>query len=102
MGFVKERLFKCTARDFKTELKEGDLLDNGIINWNNKYFQRIDSKIKNNPCFTCSILPLCGGGCSQVSLENQDVDYCVKDFDENKKLDIVKNKFQFTLYKSNA
>ena len=95
-------VFKCTARDFKTELKEGDLLDNGIINWNNKYFQRIDSKIKNNPCFTCSILPLCGGGCSQVSLENQDVDYCVKDFDENKKLDIVKNKFQFTLYKSNA
>ena len=95
-------VFKCTARDFKTELKEGDLLDNVIINWNNKYFQRIDSKIKNNPCFTCSILPLCGGGCSQVSLENQDVDYCVKDFDENKKLDIVKNKFQFTLYKSNA
>ncbi len=45
-------VFKCTARDFKTELKEGDLLDNGIINWNNKYFQRIDSKIKNNPCFS--------------------------------------------------
>lgn len=94
-------VFKCTARDFKTSLKEGDLLDDGTIMWNEKYYQRLNSKIKNIPCLSCSILPICGGGCSQISMENENEEYCIKDFDENKKLEIVKNKFQFTLYKYN-
>lgn len=90
-------VFKCTARDFNSSSKEGDLLENGIIKWNEKYSTRLDAKIKNTPCFSCSILPVCGGGCSQISIENSDVDYCVKDFDENKKLNVVKNKFMFFL-----
>lgn len=90
-------VFKCTARDFNSSSKEGDLLENGIIKWNDKYSARLDAKIKNTPCFSCSILPVCGGGCSQISVENSDVEYCVKDFDENKKLNVVKNKFMFFL-----
>lgn len=87
-------VFKCTARDFKSAIKEGDLLESGEIKWNNKYFKRLEAKIKNEPCFNCKILPICGGGCSQISLENEGKNYCVKDFDESKKIQIVKNRFK--------
>ena len=86
-------VFKCTARDFASAIKEGDLLDDGLIEWNEKYNKRLESKIKNKPCFTCKILPICGGGCSQISMENEGKEYCVKNFDENRKLQLVKNRF---------
>jgi len=41
----------------------------------------------------CKILPICGGGCSQHAVENENVDYCVFDYDEEAKMRIVKNKF---------
>jgi len=85
--------FKCTARDFTTNNSEGKLGDNGHIAWNEKYEKRLASKFKNKPCLECAILPICGGGCSQQALEHEGVDYCVNDFDENKKLQLVKNKF---------
>ena len=75
------------------KIKEGDLLDDGLIEWNEKYNKRLESKIKNKPCFTCKILPICGGGCSQISMENEGKEYCVKNFDENRKLQLVKNRF---------
>jgi uncharacterized protein len=39
------------------------------------------------------VLPICGGGCSQISMENEGKEYCVKNFDENRKLQLVKNRF---------
>ncbi len=90
-------VFKCTARDFKSENKEGELLDNGTIEWNSKFYERMDSKFKNPPCLVCKILPICNGGCSQSALENIGQDYCVNDFDENKKIEIVRNKFLNTI-----
>jgi uncharacterized protein len=86
-------VFKCTARDFTTSNSEGKLEDDGTIVWNEKLATRLSSKFKNKPCLECRILPMCGGGCSQQAIEHQGVDYCVFDFDENKKLDVVKNKF---------
>jgi uncharacterized protein len=86
-------VFKCTARDFKSENKEGDLLENGVIEWNSKFDERMDAKFKNPPCLECKILPICNGGCSQNALENMGQDYCINDFDENKKTEIVKSKF---------
>ena len=85
--------FKCTARDFTTKNSEGLLDENGHIRWSDKYEKRLNSKFKNKPCLECAILPMCGGGCSQQALEHEGVDYCVHDFDENKKLQLVKNKF---------
>ncbi len=85
--------FKCTARDFTTKNSEGVLNEFGSIDWNEKYEKRLNSKFKNKPCLECAILPMCGGGCSQQALEHEGVDYCVNDFDENKKLQLVKNKF---------
>jgi uncharacterized protein len=74
-----------TAKDF--------LNDSGEIIWGPKYEKRLNSKFKNKPCLECAILPMCGGGCTQQALENEGRDYCVNDFDENKKLQLVKNKF---------
>ena len=86
-------VFKCTARDFNSENKEGILQEEGMIEWNEKFDIRMNAKFKNPPCLECKILPICNGGCSQNAIENLGKDYCVNDFDENKKLDIVKNKF---------
>jgi len=86
-------VFKCTARDFTTGNSEGILKSGGFIEWNEKLEKRLDSKFKNRPCLECPILPLCGGGCTQQAIEHENVDYCVYDFDDNKKLEVVKNKF---------
>lgn len=86
-------VFKCTARDFNSENKEGVLQEDGLIEWNEKFDLRMNAKFKNPPCLDCKILPICNGGCSQNALDNIGKDYCVNDFDESKKLEIVKNKF---------
>lgn len=95
-------VFKCTARDFTNANSEGILNNDGKIIWGSKYEKRLSIKFKNKPCLECSILPLCGGGCTQQALEHEGIDYCVNDFDENKKLQLVKNKFFELLEESPA
>ena len=91
-------VFKCTARDFKSENREG-ILDSNGINWNEKFTKRIyETRFKNKPCLECKILPLCNGGCSQQRIENENMDYCIYNFDENLKIDVVKNKLKSRLY----
>lgn len=90
-------VFKCTARDFNKENREGELDKNGRINWNEKYSDRMHVKLKNKPCLTCSILPLCNGGCSQIALEAEGKDFCVFEFDEKLKNEIVYRKFLETM-----
>lgn len=86
-------VFKCTARDFKSENKEGVLQNDGSVLWNEKYYERMNIKFKNKPCLNCKILPICNGSCSQLALENKNEEYCVHDFDEDKKTTLVKNMF---------
>ena len=86
-------VFKCTARDFTTDNSEGKLDEYGTINWNEKLEKRLNSKFKNKPCLECRILPICGGGCTQQAIEHEGVDYCVFDFDENKKVELVRSRF---------
>lgn len=93
-------VFKCTARDFKKENREGELLDDGTILWNEKFYERMDIKFRNKPCLSCKILPLCNGGCSQHAIENKDEDYCIHNFNEELKLKLVKDKFLYNLYKN--
>lgn len=90
-------VFKCTARDFTSTNSEGYLSDSGEVIWNDKYTKRLESKFKNKPCLDCVILPICNGGCSQQALEHEGVDYCVNDFDENKKRMLVINRFKESL-----
>ncbi|SFF09535.1 uncharacterized protein SAMN05518672_11617 [Chitinophaga sp. CF118] len=85
-------VYKCTARNFSPDSKEGVLNDEGKIEWNSKFHTRMDIKFKNKPCLECPILPLCNGGCSQHAIENEGKDYCVYNFDENKKKEIIVKK----------
>jgi len=90
-------VFKCTARDFKTENREGILMDDGNIQWNEKYIERMNAKFKNPPCLKCSIMPVCNGSCSQKAIENKGKEYCVNSFDEKKKIDIIREKLIYAI-----
>lgn len=86
-------VFKCTARDFTSDNREGVLREDGKIEWSEKFEMRMNAKFKNPPCLECRILPICNGGCSQNALENIDNEYCVQNFDEEKKTNIIRDKF---------
>jgi uncharacterized protein len=90
-------VFKCTARNFSTENSEGRITADGNIEWNENNERRRAAKLSNKPCLECMIFPLCGGGCSQQAYENYGKDYCVYDFDENKKKELVKQRFLDTM-----
>lgn len=86
-------IYKCNARDFKSTNRDGYLNEEGDIVWGDNIKERLDIKLKNEPCLDCTILPICGGGCSQVAWENREKDYCVNNFDENRKKEIVLEMF---------
>jgi uncharacterized protein len=90
-------VFKCTALDFTAENREGLLKEDGTIEWNEKYYARMKAKFKNAPCLKCKILPICNGSCSQKAIDSKDVEYCIRDFDENKKIEIVRAKLESVL-----
>ncbi len=95
-------VYKCTARDYLSENKEGILNSTGQIEWNEKYYKRIgDTRFNNKPCLSCKILPICNGGCSQHRLENENQEYCIHDYDEEKKMRVVRDKFASRLHYSN-
>lgn len=92
-------VFKCTARDYKTENREGVLTEKGTIQWNDNFQKRMyETRFSNKPCLECKILPLCNGGCSQHRLEQQGKEYCIYNGNENSKLEVIKEKFYSRLY----
>ncbi|GEM50724.1 radical SAM/SPASM domain-containing protein [Empedobacter brevis NBRC 14943 = ATCC 43319] len=86
-------VYKCNARDFNQANKEGVLNEKGEIIWNEQHNKRLIPKMTNKPCLECSILPICGGGCSQMIVENVGRDYCVHNFDEESKKEVILNMF---------
>lgn len=90
-------IFKCTAREFTKENREGIINDRGEVEWNTRHKSRMMAKLNNRPCQECPILPLCGSGCSQVAFESKGEDYCVHDFDMEKKKQVVKEHFLETI-----
>ncbi|MEC5145054.1 radical SAM protein [Chitinophaga sp. 212800010-3] len=86
-------VYKCNARDFNQKNKEGILNEKGEIIWNEQHNKRLIPKLTNKPCLECSIMPICGGGCSQMIVENIGRDYCVHDFDEKSKKRLVLEMF---------
>ncbi|QXU40617.1 radical SAM/SPASM domain-containing protein [Pedobacter sp. D749] len=96
-------VYKCTARDFTSDSKNGVLSDNGSIDWNQEMLiNRMNVKFKNKPCLSCKILPICNGGCSQHAYENLNgPGYCVYNFDENKKDRLIISRFEEILHDHN-
>ena len=90
-------IFKCTAVDFENTLRDGYLNTKGEIVWeNNSLEKRMKAKYSNKPCLECRIMPICHGGCSSKPLE-KGTDYCIFDFDEDKKLKAVEEKLLYNI-----
>lgn len=85
-------VFKCTARDFLPQNRNGFLNEAGEIVWeNNTLEKRMQVKLTNENCLNCRIAPLCGGGCIQNTLERDLT--CSMDNDEKKKDDTILKHF---------
>lgn len=84
------KVFKCTARNFIEENKEGQLMDNGHIQWNTNHKKREMASVFNYPhCLKCQIMPICNASCSQQQLEHPD-SFCIYDFDSMKKKNFMR------------
>ena len=64
-------VFKCTAKDFTKENREGILNEVGDIVWEKSQEHRLSLKLSNPLCSQCRIAPLCGGGCSRYILDKK-------------------------------
>jgi uncharacterized protein len=94
-------IFKCTARDFLNDKREGFINDDGELIWENRSLERrMDSKFKNPPCLKCKILPLCNGGCSQHAIENSDGEYCIFNGIEAEKNKVIESKINDIIHKN--
>ncbi|MEG1544459.1 MAG: SPASM domain-containing protein, partial [Tannerellaceae bacterium] len=82
-------VYKCSARDFNVENREGVLLTDGTIDWNDKYKYRMSIKYGNNTCHNCSIFPICHGGCSQDKKESAFKEKCIFNYSESDKKNII-------------
>ena len=86
-------VFKCTARDFNRSKRLGRLNKKGDVDWEGILSEnRLQKYPPKNICKTCSIFPLCGGGCNQKRSETQD-DVCVFDVDNKKINRIILDRF---------
>lgn len=85
-------VFKCCARAFNEENREGRLLPDGKIIWKEGVNERIlRRRIEvNPPCKDCIIFPICGGGCVQSFKDFSNKEYCLYRFDEYSKIETVK------------
>ena len=82
-------IYKCTARDFTPENREGVLCEDGHIEYNDKYRYRMRIKHTNKVCLACNIYPLCKGACTQKEMDTPNRDYCVSGYDEKRKEEVV-------------
>lgn len=87
-------IFKCTAREFIANKREGELSASGEISWNEKFHNRMKAKYNNKKCLDCIILPICNGGCSQNKLEANNTDKCSRNMNEDDKSNYIIKRLQ--------
>jgi uncharacterized protein len=65
------KVFKCTGRRFTDEHSDGELDENGDIQWKpGKLEQRLGkATFENHLCLNCKMLPMCMGPCSQKQID---------------------------------
>lgn len=89
-------IFKCTARDFSRDNREGILSENGEIIFNERFLERMNRRFSNEHCHNCHIFPICNL-CSQQRLEHHN-DGCIRGINESQKneylLSIIRNLVQ--------
>lgn len=93
-------LYRCTARDFTPESREGILNEEGKAEWNEKSEARDNVKWNNTTCLECNIFPLCCGCCSQSKLESGRTTGCDYGYTAEDKEDIVTERIKWLLSRS--
>lgn len=89
-------VYKCTARDFNEKNRLGQLCDDGAVLWDKMHpGKRYESKFSDPSCHRCRIAPLCGGGCSQMSLDRPHSGSCPMGYSESIKDDMVLSRFRY-------
>ena len=91
-------LFKCTAREFMPESREGILTDKGTLLTNERYSRRMALKYSNPVCRECNIFPLCGGRCFQHKIESPDMRSCMTGYNERDKENIIKGSLIYKVF----
>lgn len=89
-------IYQCTAREFIEENREGRLLNDGKVEYNERYQKRMDMRFSNPECLECYAFPICKV-CTQKRLEN-DGDRCVCNGDGDPKADLVRSRI-LAIYK---
>lgn len=61
------KIYSCTARGYTDDRVVGELLESGVIKWDEHQLAKkiTKSTFENNHCLRCKYLPLCFGPCSQ-------------------------------------
>ncbi len=91
-------LYKCTAREFLPSGREGVLAQDGNIDWNAKYQQRMSLKKCPPVCHSCVLFPLCHAGCTQNKLEIPlNEGECLRRYTEEQKKMLLERKIEYRL-----
>lgn len=92
-------IFGCTARDFTTDNKIGQISSSGDILYNKlKLKIRNESQLHKKICRNCRIAPLCGGGCKQNASESYEKEFCHMGYSEADKDKFVLDIIYYTIY----
>ena len=90
-------VFKCTAREFLPEHREGILHADGCLTFNERYHHRQAVKYANPACRDCVILPICNGGCTQAKVERERHDACYYNLTETDKTRRVVDRLKYVM-----
>ncbi len=90
-------VFKCTAREFSSNNREGVLTTEGEVQWNAKNEKREELKYGNDFCHQCNIFPICHGGCSQFKMETMAIGDCIRGYSPKDKEKIVNDRVDYII-----
>ncbi len=91
-------IFQCTAREFTEQNREGILKADGKIEYNERYYQRMNTRFSNPECLDCTLFPICIV-CTQKRMEignNTCIGSNYKDFKKDKLLSRIRALYQLS------
>lgn len=92
-------IYRCTAVDPCENNKDGVLLPDGTIRWEESYYKWNDVKYGNGTCRRCELFPLCHGGCTRDKLR-LNADKCVFGYNEQSRKNIALGRLKTLLRNS--
>lgn len=92
-------VYNCTARDFTKQNRTGHLNKKGIIEWSIDIDGRYAKKFSKPICHRCRIAPICGGGCIQKTIEQEQNPNCPFGYTEKDIDQMILDRFEFFFIK---